>query len=208
MLDQERDIVLTLAKRRHVHLHHREPEVEILPERARGELRPEVPVRGGHDARVKAHPVIRPDPAHLPRLERAEQLGLEIEGQLADLVDEERAAVRLLEQTRPRGRGAGEGPRTWPNSSASMRLAATELQSKTTNALPLRGLWAWIALARTSFPVPDSGDVAQSPNDLGGFSILQAESKEALAATMKDHPHFMMPDGWIEIVEVMPIPGM
>jgi hypothetical protein len=45
-------------------------------------------------------------------------------------------------------------------------------------------------------------------NDLGGYSILQAESKEALAETLKGHPHFMMLDGFIEVVEVMPIPGM
>ena len=45
-------------------------------------------------------------------------------------------------------------------------------------------------------------------NDLDGFSILQAESKEALAETLKGHPHFMMPGGTIEVVEVMPIPGM
>jgi len=46
-------------------------------------------------------------------------------------------------------------------------------------------------------------------NDLGGYSILQAESKEALAQTLKGHPHFMMgPNATIEIVEVMPIPGM
>ena len=52
------------------------------------------------------------------------------------------------------------------------------------------------------------GDVTASPNDLGGYSVLQAESKEALAAKLKDHPHFMMPDGWIEIVDIMAIPGM
>jgi hypothetical protein len=47
-----------------------------------------------------------------------------------------------------------------------------------------------------------------STNDLGGFSVLQAESKEALAATLKDHPHFMMPGGSIEIIDFMPMPGM
>jgi hypothetical protein len=51
------------------------------------------------------------------------------------------------------------------------------------------------------------GGASQSSNDLGGFSILQGESKEALAETLKGHPHFMMPDGSIEIVELMPIPG-
>ena len=52
------------------------------------------------------------------------------------------------------------------------------------------------------------GDVTQSPNDLGGYSILQGESKEAVAASLKNHPHMMMPDGWIEVVEIMPVPGM
>jgi len=52
------------------------------------------------------------------------------------------------------------------------------------------------------------GGASPSTNDLGGFSVLQAESKEALAETLKGHPHFMMPDGSIEVVEMMPIPGM
>jgi len=45
-------------------------------------------------------------------------------------------------------------------------------------------------------------------NDLGGYSILQAESKEALAGTFEGHPHFMTPEGTIEVIELMPIPGM
>jgi hypothetical protein len=48
---------------------------------------------------------------------------------------------------------------------------------------------------------------SQTRNDLGGYSIMQAESKEALAEVLKGHPHFMMPDGFIEIVEIMPMPG-
>ena len=46
-------------------------------------------------------------------------------------------------------------------------------------------------------------------NDLGGYSIMQAETKEALAGTMKGHPHFMMgADTTIEIIELIPMPGM
>jgi len=52
------------------------------------------------------------------------------------------------------------------------------------------------------------GGTTASTNDLGGYSVLQAESKEALAETLKGHPHFMMPEGSIEVVELMPIPGM
>jgi hypothetical protein len=58
-----------------------------------------------------------------------------------------------------------------------------------------------------SLRVTKSG-ASPTSNDLGGFSILQAESKEALAETLKGHPHFMMPEGFIEVVELMPIPGM
>ncbi len=43
---------------------------------------------------------------------------------------------------------------------------------------------------------------------LGGYSILQAESKDALVEALGGHPHFLTPEGSIEIIEVMPIPGM
>ena len=58
-----------------------------------------------------------------------------------------------------------------------------------------------------SLRVTSSG-ASPTTNDLGGYSILQAESKEALAEGLKGHPHFMMPEGFVEIVELMPIPGM
>ena len=59
-----------------------------------------------------------------------------------------------------------------------------------------------------SLRVSDNGKHAPTSNDLGGYSVLQAESKEALAESLKGHPHFMMPDSFIEVVEMMPIPGM
>ena len=46
------------------------------------------------------------------------------------------------------------------------------------------------------------------PNDLGGYSVMQAESKEDLGRLLEGHPHFMMAGGFIEAVEIMPIPGM
>jgi hypothetical protein len=56
--------------------------------------------------------------------------------------------------------------------------------------------------------VTAGGDVTASPNDLGGYSVLQAESKEALAAQLDGHPHYLTPGGWIEIVDILAIPGM
>ena len=55
--------------------------------------------------------------------------------------------------------------------------------------------------------VTTDGAKAQ-PNDLGGYSIMQGETKEAVAEQLKGHPHFMMAGGSIEVVEIMPIPGM
>ena len=53
------------------------------------------------------------------------------------------------------------------------------------------------------------GGASPVVNDLGGYSILQGETKEALAEKLKGHPHFMMgPNASIEIVELLEIPGM
>jgi len=47
-----------------------------------------------------------------------------------------------------------------------------------------------------------------SRNDIGGYSILQGESKEAVAASLKGHPHFMTPDGFIDVSDIVEVPGM
>jgi len=100
-------------------------------------------------------------------------------------------------------------------------LASFEQMMQATPEQQKAGMDAWMAWSQKagssivdmgaplgkSLRVTPSG-ASPTKNDLGGYSILQAESKEALAATMKDHPHFMMGDGSIEIVEVMPVPGM
>src|SRR5688572_4429508 len=52
------------------------------------------------------------------------------------------------------------------------------------------------------------GGASSITNDLGGFSVLQADSQEALAEILKGHPHFQMPDGFIDVVEMMALPGM
>jgi hypothetical protein len=44
-------------------------------------------------------------------------------------------------------------------------------------------------------------------NDIGGYTIVQAESAEDAAALFgSDHPHLTMPGAWIDIVEIMPMP--
>lgn len=100
--------------------------------------------------------------------------------------------------------------------------SAFEQMMKSTPEQQKAGMDAWMSWSKKAGPsivdmgsplgkavaVKKGGGVAPSANDLGGYSVMQAESKEALAQQMKEHPHFMMPDGWIEIVEIMPVPGM
>src|ERR1700722_3605533 len=46
-------------------------------------------------------------------------------------------------------------------------------------------------------------------NDMGGYSIIQAESHEAATKMFdKSFPHLQMPGAWIEVVEIMPLPVM
>jgi hypothetical protein len=46
-------------------------------------------------------------------------------------------------------------------------------------------------------------------NNLGGFTLVHAESQEAAAAMFLKHPHFMLfPGDGVEVMEVMPVPGM
>jgi hypothetical protein len=101
-----------------------------------------------------------------------------------------------------------------PSSSFDMMKNATPEQQKA-------GMEGWMSWSKSAAStIVDMGaplgkslrvtTAGASPvaNDLGGYSILQAESKEALAETLKNHPHFMMPEGSVEVVEIMPIPGM
>jgi hypothetical protein len=101
-----------------------------------------------------------------------------------------------------------------PTSSFEQMKKATPDQQKA-------GMDAWMAWGKKAGPsVVDMGaplgkslrvtktNASASTNDLGGYSILQAESKEALSETLKGHPHFMTPEGTIEVVEVMSVPGM
>jgi len=100
-----------------------------------------------------------------------------------------------------------------PTSSYEQMKKATPEQQKA-------GKDAWMSWVKKAGPsIVDLGaplgkslrvtNAGASPfsNDLGGYSVLQAESKEALAEALKGHPQFMMPEGFIDVVELMPFPG-
>ena len=55
----------------------------------------------------------------------------------------------------------------------------------------------------------DSNGASSMKNEIGGYSVVEAETHDAATKIFgKDHPHLQMPGAWIEIVEIMPLPGM
>ena len=50
--------------------------------------------------------------------------------------------------------------------------------------------------------VTSGGMVADVKNDLNYYIVLEAESHEAAAEIVKDNPHFMIPDSYVEVMEI------
>ena len=97
-----------IAQRRHLDEVSRQAEVQSSPEDAVGDPFVEIGVRRGDHAHVHAPRVAGAHGHDLAVLEHAKQLRLERRRHVADLVQEERAAVRQLEPSLAVGRGARE----------------------------------------------------------------------------------------------------
>jgi hypothetical protein len=51
--------------------------------------------------------------------------------------------------------------------------------------------------------------IADTSNNLAGYTIVQAESFDAAAKMFENHPHFtIFPGDAVEIMEILPIPSM
>jgi len=104
------DIVPSLPERRDGNREHTQPVVQVFPERPRGHREHQIAVRGCHDADRHPERSRAAEPLELPRLEHAQEPGLQLEGQLAHLVEKERRSVCQLEAARLPREGAGVGP--------------------------------------------------------------------------------------------------
>src|ERR1700739_2201206 len=50
--------------------------------------------------------------------------------------------------------------------------------------------------------------IEDTSNDLGAFTVVRAESKDAAAKLFENHPHFtIFPGESVEVMPVLPIPG-
>ena len=91
-----------------------------------------------------------------------------------------------------------------------------EMMATTSKAEQDKGMqeWgAWMEANKSSFA--DSGAPAgkntsvstggaeEHSNDVGGYSIMQGESKEAVIEVLKKSPHLMMPGATCDVMELM-----
>src|SRR5713226_63306 len=107
---QQWDVALAVAQWRQFDLHHVQAEVEVLPERTGAESRFQIAVGGRDDPDVDVHPIGGPDRFDLPLLQGAQQLGLQVHRQVANLVQEQRALVGYRQQALLGLHGSGKGP--------------------------------------------------------------------------------------------------
>lgn len=100
--------------------------------------------------------------------------------------------------------------------------SSTTAREQMANATPEQmkaGMDAWMAWAGKAgeavvdlgAPLGSAGHVgagASGAADLSGYSILQADSAQAIEAILDGHPHLEMPGSSIEVLEMLSMPGM
>jgi hypothetical protein len=93
-------------------------------------------------------------------------------------------------------------------SAAEAMAAATPEQQQAS----MESWMAWAgkagpAIVDLGSPVAPAAGTTVSGDSVGGFSILEADSADALQAVFEGHPHSAQ-GGTIEVYEFLPIPGM
>jgi hypothetical protein len=94
--------------------------------------------------------------------------------------------------------------------------SAQEQMANTTPEQMKAGMDAWMAwaakagdaVADLGAPLGATGDAASGGDGISGFSVLQADSAEALAGVLEGHPHLFVPGNTIEVLEFLAMPGM
>ena len=96
---QIRDVLPPLAQRGHVDFDDAQSIEQVGAKPARRRFGPEVAVGRGNDVHIDLPRLERADALHLAIFHRPQELGLQRERQLAGLVEEERAAVGMFEES-------------------------------------------------------------------------------------------------------------
>ena len=162
---QEREVPLPLPERGEGDLQDREAKVEVRAKMTLVDLRAEIPVGRGDDPNVHREMFVGAHATDGLLLEDPQELRLQIAGQLADLVEEDRAPVRALEGADASAHRAREGALL-----VSEELALEEVRGQRGAVDDDEGALRAVALAvdgrgrsllaRAGFPFDQHGDVA------------------------------------------------
>ena len=125
--------------------------VQVLAEIAAGDGVGQVAVGGRDQPNVDLDRFVGANPDDLA-LSRARKLDLRAQGDVADLVEEEGAAVGVLEPAFPLPVGAGERPLDVAEELAFQDVIGNAAQLRVTNGLDRRGLLLCMALATSPCP--------------------------------------------------------
>jgi hypothetical protein len=108
------------------------------------------------------------------------------------------------------------GSKDNPRMAAWMKMSDAERKAKEQEGIAAWGAWMQKhadvvvgeggPLGKTKRVSPSG--IADVSNNLGGFTVVRADSHEAAAKLFENHPHFsIFPGEGVEIMPVMPIPG-
>jgi hypothetical protein len=154
---QDFDIPGAVAQGRHLDREDIEAIVKILAELALLDRLQQVAVRGGQNAHIHLDRFVAADALEFPLLKNAEELGLEGQRNLADLVEEDRAAIGQSKRPSRWSVAPVKEPLSWPKKFAlDQRLGDRRAYSPLMNGLFARWLLRKISLATNSLPVPFS----------------------------------------------------
>lgn len=109
VLGEEGNVLEAVAERGQSQRHHVEAVIQIFAEAAGGDALRQVGVGGGDHADVDVNGFRGADALELALLEDAQELGLRIQGHVADFIEEERAVVGLFETAGAGLNGSSEG---------------------------------------------------------------------------------------------------
>ena len=169
--DQQRDVVGALAQRRQRDLEDGEPVVEIGAEPAAVDVGAQVAVGRGDHANVDGDARRAADPLHGPALEHAQELRLQIEIEVADLVEEHRAAAGALERADPLAIRSGERAALMPEQLAREQRARRRGEvDDDERAVAARAL---LVDRRGGEILAGAGLAAQEHRDVGGRRALE-----------------------------------
>src|SRR5438128_8337611 len=103
----------------------------------------------------------------------------------------------------------------------SSPMSAAEMMASSSPEERQAGMDAWMAWAQRTgnaladFGMPlgssvhiEDGSSAPGSAEVSGYSIVEADSLDAAAKMLEDHPHLHTPGGAIDVHEFLPMPGM